>query len=616
MASKQAGMGSMPIPGGGVGFRVWAPFAQKVFVAGEFNGWSETTNPLEFESNGNWSADISSAKTGNQYRYVIHPLNSGDHTWHTDPRARRVYSEDDPAGSSLKRKNNGFIVEPNYFWDFGSFGMPGFNELVIYQLHVATFNAHGEVGNFDSLTEKLDYLKDLGINAIELLPIFGFPGKHSLGYNPAFPFDIESSYGGDNEFREFIKAAHEKGIAVIVDVVYNHFGPDELDASLRRIDGWFENGGDGIYFYNHAPRKDWFGPRPDYGRSEVFNYIQDNIRMWLDEYHVDGFRFDSTIGMRNAYGHNNDSQNDIPEGWWLMQTLNYEIKHQPSAKITIAEDLQDNEWLIQPSAFNGGGAGFDAQWVNKFYWDIHNAVVAKEDIARNMFTVRDAIEQRYGSDAFSRIIFSENHDQVRKDNGRFRLPDEIDLGHADGYGARKLSTLAAAVVLTAPGIPMLFQGQEFLEWEAWTDTTPLDWSKKDSLIGSKIFNLYRDLVRLRRNWYNNTRGLQGQHIHVHHVNNTDKVIAYHCWQDGGPGDDVVVVVNFGHKTFSSYSLGLPREGLWWVRFNSDSDSYSPDFGNFGGYPTTAVRTAPNDPDFMPCRGNVGIAPYSMLSLSQ
>lgn len=608
MSSQQSGMGSMPINGGGVGFRVWAPFARKIFVAGEFNDWSETKNPLESEGNGNWSADISSAKIDDQYRYVIH-FEDGGHAWHTDPRARRVSNDD-----------NGYIVEPKYFWDSGSFGMPGFNELVIYQLHVATFNRRGELGDFNSLIEKLDYLTDLGINAIELMPIFGFAGNHSLGYNPAFPFDIESSYGGDTGFREFIKAVHEKGMALIVDVVYNHFGPEDLDASLRRIDNWYlcdvDRCGDGVYFYNLKPRRDWFGPRPDYGRSEVWDYIKDNIDMWLNEYHVDGFRFDSTIGIRNAYGKNNDPSNDISEGWWLIQSLNDKIKHQPSAKITIAEDLQDNEWITKPSAFRGGGAGFDAQWVSKFYWEIHNAVVSKEDNARNMLAVRDAIEQRYSSDAFSRIIFSENHDQVRSDTGRFRLPEEIELGHADSFYARKRSTLAAAVVLTAPGIPMLFQGQEFLEWGSWTDKTPLDWGKKDSLIGGKIFNLYRDLVRLRGNWYNNTRGLRGQYIHIHHVNNNDKLIAYHRWQDGGPGDDVIVVVNFGHKAFPSYSLGLPREGLWWIRFNSDSDSYSPDFGNFGGYLTTAYRTDPNDPDFMPCRGNVGIAPYSVLILSQ
>lgn len=308
VVSSQYGMGSMPILNGGVAFRVWVPFAQKIFVAGDFNGWSTNANPLTHEGNGNWSADIPSAREDNQYRYFIHTID-GQKQWRTDPYARSVYSEDDPLDSNKKRKNNASIVQPQYFWDSGAFGMPGFNELVIYQLHVATFNALANGGNFDSLIAKLGYLRDLGINAIELLPIFGFPGLHSLGYNPAFPFDIESSYGGPSKFRELIKAAHEQGMAVIVDVVYNHFGPDKLDASLRRIDGWFEDDGDGIYFYNHKPRKDWFGPRPNYGYQKVRDYIQDNIRMWLNEYHVDGFRFDSTIGIRNAYGHNNDPEN-------------------------------------------------------------------------------------------------------------------------------------------------------------------------------------------------------------------------------------------------------------------------------------------------------------------
>jgi len=614
MSSSQVGMGALPIVSGGVGFRVWAPFAQKVFVAGEFNDWSKTADPLQAEGNGNWSADIATAKIGDQFRYVIHPFGGGEPIWRTDPRARRVYSENDPEESAIKRKNNGYIVQPVLHWDSGSFRMPGFAELVVYQLHVATFNAKGSIGNFDSITEKLDYLQGLGVNAIALLPIIGFQGQHSLGYNPAFPFDVESSYGGDSEFREFIKSAHDKGMAVIVDVVYNHFGPEELDASMRRIDGWYQNDADGAYFYVWSPRKDWYGPRPDYGRPEVRDFIRDNVRMWLDEYHVDGFRFDSTIGIRNALGHNNDPSNDIPEGWSLIQDLNSIIKSQPSPKISIAEDLQDNEWITKPGFF--GGAGFDCQWVSKFYWNIHDAVVAPVDGSRSMISVQDAIGQKYGSDVFSRLLFSENHDSVHKDKGNRRLPDAIDQGHADGYPARKRSSLAAAIVLTSPGIPMIFQGQEFLEWQAWTDKTSLDWSKQQSLNGGKVFNLYRDLIRLRRNWYNNSRGLRGQHVHVHHVNDMDKVIAYHRWSDGGPGDDVVVIVNFGHKSFSAYSLGFPREGVWWNRLNSDSESYGPDFGSYGGYTTIAAPTDAHDPDHMPCRANIGIAPYSVLIYSQ
>jgi len=121
------------------------------------------------------------------------------------------------------------------------------------------------------------------------------------------------------------------------------------------------------------------------------------------------------------------------------------------------------------------------------------------------------------------------------------------------------------------------------------------------------------LIRLRRNWFNQTRGLRGQHINVHHVNNTDKVIGFHRWKNGGPGDDVMVVANFGNRGYDSYTLGFPRAGMWRVRFNSDWQGYSGDFGNQLGYDTMA---GPGSQDQMPCRANVGMAPYSVLILSQ
>ncbi len=161
---------------------------------------------------------------------------------------------------------------------------------------------------------------------------------------------------------------------------------------------------------------------------------------------------------------------------------------------------------------------------------------------------------------------------------------------------------------------MIFMGQEFLSWGSWRDNVPMDWSNLSKFGG--IHDLYQRLIRLRRNWDNNTRGLRGQHVNVFHVNNNDKVIAFHRWENGGAGDDTIVVINFGNRTYNSYSIGFPRGGIWWVRFNSDWNGYDASFGNFGGYTTTAGQTDLNDPDAMPCRGNVGIAPYSALILSQ
>lgn len=107
---------------------------------------------------------------------------------------------------------------------------------------------------------------------------------------------------------------------------------------------------------------------------------------------------------------------------------------------------------------------------------------------------------------------------------------------------------------------MIFQGQELLEWGSWDDKTPLDWSKKNRFSG--IWDLYQALIRLRRNWFNNTRGLRGQHVNVYHVNNNDKVIAFHRWENGGVGDDVIVVLNFRDRNYSSYTIGFPWGGTW------------------------------------------------------
>jgi 1,4-alpha-glucan branching enzyme len=603
-ASEHKGMGAILYPGG-TAFRLWAKFATQVFVAGEFNNWSETANPLVSEGNGYWSVDVPGAMEGEQYRYVIHSPFLSTPNWRTDPYARRVEND----------KGNGFITSSDYDWGMGSINMPEWNELVIYELHVGTFYdlyTDGIPGDFEAITRKLDYLKDLGINAIELLPIYGFPGKTSLGYNPALPFDIESSYGTNNDFKNFIKTVHENGIAIILDVVYNHLGPDDLDTALWRIDGWYENGGGGIYFYNDWRRQTAFGDRPDFGRPEVRQFIRDNVQMWLNEYRVDGLRFDSTINIRNVYGNNNDPAHDLPEGWELMQQLNDEIDLRQPWKITIAEDLQNNDSINLNTG--SGGAGFDSQWDSSYYWPIRNALVTADDENRDMNSVKEAIQHRFGTDPLTRIIYSENHDEVAAINHKVRLPESISPGFADSWYAKKRSTLGAVITFTSPGIPMIFMGQEFLSWGSWHESTPMDWSNLTNFGG--IHDLYQRLIQLRRNWENNTRGLLGANVNVFHINNDDKLIAYHRWENGGPGDDVIVVINFANRSYDSYTIGFPQEGIWHVRFNSDWRGYSPDFGNIPGYDTTAGKAVQGDIDGLPYIGDIGIGPYSALILSQ
>jgi 1,4-alpha-glucan branching enzyme len=336
----------------------------------------------------------------------------------------------------------------------------------------------------------------------------------------------------------------------------------------------------------------------------VRQYLRDNALMWLEEYRADGLRWDATAYIRNAHGNNNDPGSDLSDGKGLMWWINSEINARQPWKISIAEDLRSNSWITSED-----GARFDSQWDSNFVHPIRHAIIGQDDRHRDMYAIRDAISFRYNNVATKRVIYTESHDEVA--NGKARVPQEIWPDRPDSYFSRKRSTLGAVFVLTSPGIPMIFQGQELLEDEWFRDTDPIDWSKKEKFAG--IFLMYRDLIRLRRNWYDTTRGLRGQHVTVHHLNNHDKVIAFVRWEQGGPRDDTIVVVNMANRTHQSYTMGFPRGGNWKVRFNSDWIGYGDDFGNWPGYDTVAFS---GHRDGLPYHGNVGLGAYGALILSQ
>ena len=593
--SSHPGMGALPFSAG-CAFRVWAPFAEQVFVTGTFNKWSEDCNPLVSEGKGYWSVDVAGAQPGDEYKYVL--VSDSFKAWRIDPYAKKVTNS---VGNSV-------IVNSEFDWGQSDFQIPNWNEMVIYELHIGTFNDQpgGAPGNLNGVIERLPHLSELGINTIKVMPPTEFAGAFSWGYNPAHIFAIESDYGGPQAFKEFIKTAHSNGIAVIFDVVYNHLGPSDLD--LWQFDGWQENDKGGIFFYNDSRSSTpWGDTRPDYGRPEVRQYLRDNALMWLEEYRVDGLRWDATAYIRNVHGNTGDAFDNLPAGNDLMRWINDEINTRQPWKISIAEDLRNDASLTKETSQDG--SGFDSQWDAKFVHPIRKVIITPDDHNRNMYEVKDAILHQYNNNAFERIIYTESHDEVA--NGKARVPQEIWADEPASYFSRKRSTLGAAMVFTAPGIPMIFQGQEFLEDEWFRDTDPIDWVKKETFNG--IYLLYRDLIRLRRNWYNNTRGLQGQHVNVHHINNADKVIAYHRWQNGGYGDDVIVIVNMANTSYNHYTIGFPREGLWKIRFNSDWSGYSDDFTNHFSFDTIAHQ---GSKDGLPCNANVGLGPYSVVILSQ
>ncbi len=572
-----------------VSFRVWAPFAVAVAVTGVFNNWGKS--PMQNEGDGYWFVENKEAEAGQEYKYVI--STSQYELYRNDPRALQVVVD---AGNSL-------IVDRRFEWEDDGFVPVPLNQQVLYEVHVGTFNRIDAAtqGTFETVADKLDYLVDLGVTTVELMPIGSMPNDRGWGYAPDYIYAIESLYGGHHGFMEFVNAAHKKGISVVLDVVYNHLGVGAGTFDMWQYDGWSQDGGGGIYFYN-----DWrnFTPwglsRYDYGRPEVRQFILDNVRMWMQECHLDGLRVDATSFMRNVYGNNDDPAHDIPEAWLLLQDINtLSRKINPQALI-IAEDIGWNNYITKPTS--EGGAGFSAQWEVWLPNAFRAVLKGTDDAWRQLPELANALSHGYNGDVFQRVVYSDSHDSAA--NGGARLNEQIAPGHADSLYARRRSLLASSVILTAPGIPMLLQGEEFMQGGSFNDWQALDWERAEKLSGMVL--AHKHLIALRKNQYGNTRGLTGQSFTILHLNEESKVLAYHRWDQGGAGDDVVVVFNFANRTQKDYIINFPRPGHWAIRFNSDWKGYSLDF-----------KEVPSpEPDVESGSAAVTLAPYSVLILSQ
>ena len=558
-----------------------------------------------------WVANVPGAKVGDRYKYLI--KSNGVTREFIDPRGRQLIGTRSSTSSVIVDKT----AVPSRLRE------PAIGEMVIYELHIGTFNvpAGQGTGTFSTAIDKLNFLQDLGVNAVEVMPVHqngGFnshtPANFNWGYDVVQPYAVNSSYGSPQDFKGFVNACHDRRIAVILDVVYNHLVADNLLARFGGVSGpGFK---DGIFFYGDNREETGFGPRPDFGRPQVRAYIDDNALMWLREYGVDGLRVDSTVNIR-AF---NNGSSPIREGGQLLQQINddyRDTKPKQPQKVSIAEDLQGSADLT--TSTKRGGFGFNSQWDDSLFFDLRRTVLAVNDQDRNISAIAASIKRTIGHDVFGRVIYSENHDKVGHPNDladgkpQIRLPALIDEVNHESVFAKKRSTLAAAIVLTSPGIPMLFQGQEMLDDRTFNffKATPMDWSRATRFKG--LVSMYRDLIALRRNVAGKTRGLISQNVNVFHVDEQNKTLAFHRFGSGGAGDDVVVVVNLSNRDFHPLNIGFPRGGRWVVRFNSGAAVYDPDFKNGDSFDTTANPGQKDDLNF---NGDVGIGPYSVVILSQ
>ncbi|MDX1972622.1 MAG: alpha-amylase family glycosyl hydrolase [Candidatus Sumerlaeia bacterium] len=431
--------------------------------------------------------------------------------------------------------------------------IPDRNNMVIYEMHVGTFSGNGDgVNHFpgryrDVVDVHLDHLQRLNVNMVEIMPIHEFNGDRSWGYNPLNFYAPESIYGTPNDLRYMIDTLHQNGIGVIVDVVYNHAA---TDTNL-----WEYDGPQNIYFYptGNCSQDTGFGARPDYRRPEVRAFIVDNVLMWMDEYQVDGFRFDLTSLMHGYCG-------EQGEGWQLLGELTTAIRARNPRAVIIAEELPNLDLITTPIA--NGGRGFDAQWGDAFHDVMRGALTGQG--SPNMGAIAGVVQgSGFGvRPAMEAIKFSTNHDEA---GNAPRLMSAIDPANNFSPRARGLDKLAGALSIVSPGIPMLFQGQEMHENKRFNDgeADRLWWGFLDTYGG--VTDTYGRLTQLRL-----TRpSLRGDAGYAAiSVNDGNDILVFQRFD--GAGDVTVVVANFSAVSYENYNIGIPAAGTWYELISTQS----------------------------------------------
>ena len=557
---EHAPLGATQVTGGGTVFKVWAPNPTSAFVRGQFNAWG-LGDPMS-RAGEFFIARIPNAGDRQMYKYFFEP----GAVWKPDARARAL----NPA-----ENYNSFVEDPfRHTWRDSEFQTPAFEDLIIYELHVGTFagrndpKGSGRVpATYADLAAHVDHLVELGVNAVELLPVTEFPWDFSAGYNPVTAWAPEWKYGSPDELKTMIDVLHQSGIAVLLDIVWNHFSP--TDNYL-----WFYDGRQ-IYFDDPAVNTPW-GSQPDFDRPQVREYFLHSTLHWLDEFHLDGFRMDATSFMSPFQA----------GGWSLMQEFNDLIDNRRLDKIAIAEQLPDDPWVTRPT--NLGGAGFDSQWYDAFVDDLRQEILDAAFGDPEMWKLRDIINGS-GQYLAGRYVtnYFELHDEAWGSNGGGRMVKTIDTSFPhDDLWAKGRTKLAQGLVMFAPGIPTILQGTEWLEDTPFGGGGPgsevrIDWSKKTRY--ANIFRYYRDIIAARKS---NAALRADSPREVFHLNESGNVIGFHRWNL--TGNDLIVIANFSNTNYADYRIGLPQPGTWYELINSQSARYD---GN-GQTNPGAIQTDP------------------------
>jgi 1,4-alpha-glucan branching enzyme len=581
---------------GGATFRCWAPRARAVHVTGSFAGeaaWEATpANLMTRDWRGYWSGFIPGVRDGDAYKFfVVGGATSG---YKRDPYARELTRE--PAYPLA----HCIVRDPNaYEWHDKRYRGPAFHDLIVYQLHVGTF--HGptrekRVAKFLDVLDRLDYLIALGVTTLSLLPVVEYSPASSAGYEGGDLFSPEPAFivppeelGGYlsransllarcnqppllradlvpaiHQLKVLVDLCHLHGLSVIIDVAFDHVGSP------------IETQDESLWFFDRAPDSSdpnesvYCTDQSTQGRAfalwkrEVRQFLIDNAKFWIQEYHVNGLRY------ANA---NIVVQNNPRDGWRLSQHVTGTVRFASPSAIQIAEYSPPEPRLTR--SVSNGGAGFDVVQHDGLCNAIRKALgesVAGREATVDVGGLAASLASRGISAHWQTLTYLENHSDLSASTAS-RLAHLADPGNARSWYARSRARVATGLLLTAPGIPMLFMGQELLEDKPWHEdalehpATLLWWEGLRSGDHAMLdfLRFTQDIVRLRRR----QPALRSDNINVYHVNEPGRVLAFHRWLHE-IGRDVVVVLSLSETTHYHYELGFPRPGRYAEALNSDA----------------------------------------------
>jgi maltooligosyltrehalose trehalohydrolase len=574
-------------------FVIWAPNHESVelFLGGQ-------AFSLRKDDFGYWQTDVENVKAGDNYMFKI---DQGVQI----PDPASLYQPEGVHGASA-------VVDRAFGWNDHEWRGLSLAEMIIYEIHVGTFTNEG---TFDAVISKLGYLDSLGVNTIEIMPVSQFPGDRNWGYDGVFPFAVQTSYGAFWGLKRLVDACHQNGMAVILDVVYNHLGPEGNYLELY-----------GPYFTDKY--KTGWGKALNFDDEYcdgVRNFFIQNARMWLEEFHIDGLRLDAVHSIWDF------------SAVHFMEELRLVVESRTKKKkVLIAELDLNNPRYINSSA--RGGYQLDGQWNDEFHHALHSLLTGETDGYYEDFGNISHLERAYRDsyvytgqyskhrkkhfgksptntyDQF--VVFAQNHDQIGNRLFGDRLSQTLSFDQLK---------LAAAAYLLSPHVPMLFMGEEYgeknpfqyfishsdekliqavregrkkeFEYFGWKEEIPdpqseetflgckLSWAYNSHPVAETLLNYYRFLINFRKT-RNAMKGVSRESLQL--LPSQDKVVSFiRSFED----DAVAVILNFSD-----------RDAIYNAHFSQDRinllDSSSPQWGGKRPFEFSGNK--------------INISPYSVL----